>query len=151
MRTVHPFFTTGLPSDLWRQMDRLLDESTEFAPAYEVAERDDHFALSVDLPGLKKNDIKIEVLDKTLTLSGERKKFEKTYGTFKRSFTLPNTVSTEKIEAHYEDGVLTLYIPKTQAAQARTIEIQSGKSSFLEKFLGAKRTAPETTEATQIN
>jgi HSP20 family protein len=131
-------------------MDRLVDETAEFAPAYEVSEKDDHYAISLDIPGVKKDEIKIEVLDKSLTVSGERKKFEKSYGTFKRSFVLPNTVSTDKIEAHYEDGVLTLYVPKTPAAQARTIEVQAGKSSFLEKFLGSK-TAQDSTQTTQVN
>lgn len=150
MRTT--FFTTGLHSDLWRQMDRLLDDSNEFAPEFEVAEREDHFAISVDLPGMRKEDIKIEVLDRTLTLSGERRRFEKSYGTFKRTFMLPNTVNAEKIEANYEDGVLLLYVPKTQVAQARAIEIQSGKSSSLiEKFLGTKRTAQDATPVTQAN
>ncbi len=150
MRATHPFFTTGLHSDLWRQMDRVFEETVEFTPAYEVSERDDHYAISLDIPGVKKDEIKIEVLDKTLTISGERKKLEKSYGTFKRSFVLPSTVSTEKIEAHYEDGVLNLYVPKTPAAQARTIEVQAGKSSFLEKFLGAKA-AQDSTQTTQVN
>lgn len=150
MRTTYPFFTTSFHSDLWNQMERHLDDAREFSPAYEVNERDDHFAISVDLPGVKKDEIKIEVVDKALTISGERKKFEKSYGTFKRSFVLPNTVSTDKIEAHYEDGVLQLYVPKTPAAQARTIEVQGGKSSFLEKFLGTK-TTQDSAQATQVN
>lgn len=150
MRTAYPFFTTGLHSDLWRQMDRVFDDVAEYSPAYEVSEREDHFAISVDLPGVKKDEIKIEVLDKTLTVTGERKRFDKSYGSFKRSFMLPNTVSSDKIEAHYEDGVLQLYVPKTQAAQARTIEIQAGKSSFLEKFLGTK-TAQDSAQVTQAN
>lgn len=150
MRTAYPFFTTGLHSDLWRQMDRAFDTTAEFSPAYEVSEQDDHYAISLDIPGVKKDEIKIEVLDKNLTISGERKKFEKSYGTFKRSFVLPSTVSTDKIEAHYEDGVLNLYVPKTPAAQARTIEVQAGKSSFLEKFLGSK-TAQDSTQTTQVN
>jgi len=150
MRTSYPFFTSTLHSDLWRQMDRLFDDTTTTTPAYEVSEREDHFALSVDLPGVKKDEIKIEVLDKNLTISGERKKFDKSYGAFKHSFILPNTVSAEKIEAHYEDGVLQLYIPKTIAAQARTIEVQSGKSSLLEKLLGTN-TAQDSAPVTQVN
>jgi HSP20 family protein len=151
MRTTYPFFTTHLHSDLWRQMDRVFEDvATEFSPAYEVDERDDHYAISVDLPGIKKDEIKIEVLDKALTVSGERKKFDKPYGTFKRSFVLPGTVSTDKIEAQYEDGVLMLYVPKTPAAQSRTIEVQPGTSSFLQKFLSPK-TAQDSTQATQAN
>lgn len=148
MRTTYPFYTSPLQSDLWRQMDRLFDD-TAGTPAYEVAERDDHFALSIDLPGMKKDEIKIEVLDNTLTISGERKRFEKAYGSFKQGFTLPKSVSAEKIEAHYEDGVLQLFIPKTPAALPRTIEVQSGKSSLLEKFLGLK--SQDSATATQAN
>lgn len=102
---------------------RFFDNTTMANPVYDVDEREDHFALSVDLPGVKKDEIKIEVLDKDLTISGERKRFDKSYGAFKHAFLLPNTVSADKIEAQYEDGVLQLYIPKTLAAQARTIQI----------------------------
>lgn len=150
MRTTYPFFTTSFHSDLWNQMDRHFEATREFSPDYEVNEHDDHYAISVDLPGVKKDEIKIEVLDKALTITGERKKFDKSYGNFKRSFVLPNTVSVEKIEAHYEDGVLQLYVPKTPAAQARTIEVQAGKSSFLDKFLGNK-TAQDAAQTTQVN
>lgn len=150
MRTAYPFFTTSLHTDLWNQMDRYFDQAQEYSPAYEVNEREDHFAISVDLPGVKKEELKIEVLDKSLTITGERKKLGQSLGTFKRSFVLPNTVSVDKIEAHYEDGVLQLFVPKTPAAQARTIEVQAGKSSFLEKFLGTK-TAKDATPTTQVN
>ena len=156
MRTLTPFFTSrNLSRDLWSEMDRMFDhfatpglpvyDEREFAPASELTEEENHYMLSMDLPGMKKEDIKIEVADGTLVISGERKhekrtdanqvhRFEKSYGVFKRSFVLPNTISADKVEARYEDGVLELYLPKTTVAQARKIEIQSGKSGFFDRL-----------------
>lgn len=156
MRTLTPFFTSrNLTRDLWNEMDRMFDhfatpglpvyDEREFTPASELTEEENHYMLSIDLPGMKKEDIKIEVADGTLVISGERKherrndanqvhRFEKTYGMFKRSFVLPNTISADKVEARYENGVLELYLPKTAVAQARKIEIQSGKSSFFDRL-----------------
>ncbi len=132
-------------SDLFNEMDRFFGETTRraaaydersFIPACEVAETDANYLMSLDLPGMKKENIKIEVVDKLLTISGERKReakseekekvqrFEKSYGFFKRSFTLPTTVDTSKVEARYEDGVLELSLPKAAAIQPRAIEIK---------------------------
>ena len=164
MRSLTPFFNSRslTPTDLWREMDRMFDhfatpglpvyDEREFAPASELTEEENHYMLSMDLPGMKKEDIKIEVADGTLVISGERKhekrndanqvhRFEKSYGTFKRSFVLPNTISADKVEARYEDGVLELYLPKTEVAQARKIEIQSGKGGIFDKLLGDRKQA----------
>lgn len=157
MRTLTPFFTSRslTPSDLFREMDRMFDftphqgsniyDEREFSPASELMEEENHYMLSIDIPGMKKEDIKIEVADGTLIISGERKnerrtdtnqihRFEKSYGSFKRSFVIPNTISAEKVEARYENGVLELYLPKTDVAQARKIEIQSGKGGFFDRI-----------------
>lgn len=170
MRTLTPFFTSrNLTSDLWREMDRMFDHFTppglpvyderEFAPASELIEEENHYMLSIDIPGMKKEDIKIEVADGNLIISGERKnekrseanqihRYEKTYGSFKRSFVLPNTIAAEKVEARYEDGVLELYLPKTEVAQAKKIEIQSGKGGIFDKLLEAKK--QEKTSAREV-
>lgn len=133
---------------------RFYDERS-FSPACEVAETDEHYLMSVDLPGMKKEDIKIEVKDNILTISGERKKettsdskskiqrYERTYGFFKRSFSLPASLNSEAVEARYENGVLELYLPKSQAARSRQIEIQSGKAGIFEKLLGSKKTSQD--------
>ena len=162
MRTLTPFFTSRslTPNDLFREMDRMFDQFTppgtpiyddrDFSPASELMEEESHYMLSIDIPGMKKEDIKIEVADGTLVISGERKnekrtesnqihRYEKSYGSFKRSFVLPNTISAEKVEARYENGVLELYLPKTEVAQARKIEIQSGKGGIFDKLLGNKK------------
>ena len=132
MRALTPYFTSrGLASDLFSEMDRFFDEwkpqTGSFEPAWDVTETEDHFLMSVDLPGMKKEEIRIELAKNTLQISGERKRGDKFYGSFKRSFTLPSTVDTDKVEASYENGVLELYVPKTQAAKPRMIEVQSGK------------------------
>lgn len=170
MRMLTPFWTTrSLSSDLWREMDRMLEDfvntnssaydEREFAPASEIIEEDNHFMLSIDLPGIKRDDLNIEVSENILTISGERKRenhagnskgqhIERSFGTFKRSFILPNTVDGERIEANYQDGVLELYLPKTQAAKPKKIEIQSGKGGFFDKLLGTRKNNQEMKDVT---
>lgn len=152
MRFITPYWSTrSLAADLFDEMDRFFnvyDERT-VNPACEISEADDHYYMSIDLPGMKREDIKIEANGDVLTISGERKRessdgrkiqrYERSYGFFKRSFTIPSVVDADKIEAHYENGVLELYLPKTQAARPRQIEIQSGKGGFLNRFLGGKK------------
>lgn len=162
MRMLTPYFTTrSLASDFFDEMDRFFegtpanfsprnfyDERT-FHPACEVSESEDHYMMSVDLPGMKKEDIKIELNNNVLTISGERKREatpERSYGFFKRGFTLSNSIESGRVEARYENGVLELYLPKTQAAKSRQIEIQSGKTGIFDKLLGSKKTSqnPDT-------
>ena len=142
------FNTRNLASDFFNDWDQVFNamrtpglptyDEREFAPSTDVYETEESYKMVVDLPGMKKEDIKIEVADNTLHISGERKnestfsddqthRIERSYGSFKRSFTLPKVVSAENIEAHYENGVLELILPKTQLAQAKKIEIQAGK------------------------
>ena len=102
-----------------------------FNPACDIEEKADHFLLSMDIPGIPKEDVKIEVVENTLTISGERKNQR-----FERSFTLPQKVDISKIEARYENGVLELAVPKAEDAKPLTIQIQSGKEGLLGKFLG---------------
>ncbi len=141
MRMIQTYWPNRtLASDLFDEMERYFedwgqaparsyDERT-FVPAHEVSEDAEHFLMSIDLPGMKKEDIKIDVTGDVLTISGERKRAQKLYGTFKRSFQLPTNIEADKVEARYEDGVLELYLPKVQAAKPRQIEIQSGKSGL---------------------
>lgn len=172
MKFVTPYWndrslSSDISADFFREMDQLLEnwgrmtpnrtrDERNFVPAFEVGEEDTHYMMSLDLPGLKKEDIKIEVSDNTLTISGERKRessnggnrkvhsYEKSYGMFRRSFTLPTSVDAGKVEARYEDGVLELYIPKMQAAKPRHVEIQTGKTGFFGKLLGGDKTTDET-------
>lgn len=131
MRALTPYYTGRiLASDLFDGMDRFFEEwkpqPASLEPAWEITETENNFLMSVDLPGMKKEEIKIEVVDSRLNISGERKRGEKSYGSFNRTFALPSTVDTQKVEARYENGVLELLVPKSQAAKPRTIEVQSG-------------------------
>lgn len=149
-----------LAFDLFDEMDRVLndwsratassmDRPRNFEPLCDISETDEHYLMSVDLPGMKKEDIKIEAIDNVLTLSGERKReysdtsgkiqrYEKSYGTFQRRFALPTSVEASKVEARYEDGVLELYLPKSEAAKPRQIDIKTGKIGIFDKLLGSK-------------
>jgi HSP20 family protein len=94
-----------------------------FVPAVNTREASDAYYIEVELPGVKKEDINIDINDNTLTISGERKvkeehkedtfyKVESYYGRFERSFALPEDVDVEKIEAEFKDGILEIKIPK---------------------------------------
>lgn len=169
MRLVMPYVTRNLTSDLFEDVDRMLTDFSsptetffneqEFLAGSEIAEGTDHYMVSVDLPGVKKEDIKIEAREDVLTISGERKRetvtnkdqkiqsTEKYYGSFKRSFRIPALAQTDKIEANYQDGVLQVYIPKAQAAQTRKIEVKSDKLGFFDKLTN-KKTETATAEET---
>ncbi len=109
---------------------------SKFSPSVDVAETDKAFEIDFHLPGVKKDDIKIDLKDNRLTVSGERKfKNEKSdknyksvesyYGSFSRSFYLPENISEDKVSAAYEDGVLKVLVPKDEKKIAeRTISIK---------------------------
>jgi HSP20 family protein len=97
-----------------------------FTPAVDVVEDDQKFELHADLPGVKQEDLDIQVEKDVLTIKGERKlerKGERVAGAFSRAFTLPKHVDVEKIAATLKDGVLTLTLPKRPEAQPRQIKV----------------------------
>ena len=107
---------------------------SEEHPAVDVLESKDAYLIRAELPGMKKEDIKVEVKDGTLVLGGERKsdkpaegvqyrRAERVAAKFWRSFTLPETVKQDGIEASYKDGVLEIRVPKAEEAKPRQIEI----------------------------
>lgn len=109
-------------------------EGVDFVPQCELKETNKEYIVKFDIPGVKKNDLKIEVDGNRLSIRGERKSekeekderryfAESTYGSFMRSFTLPFKVEDAKIDAHYEDGVLTVRVPKIEASKAKEIAI----------------------------
>jgi HSP20 family protein len=108
---------------------------TAFAPAFEVKETSDSFVLKADLPGVTESDIDISVHNNTLTVSGsrqaeERKEgesyalYERQFGSFSRSFALPEMADGERIEANLQHGVLTLTIGKKAEAKPRKIQLK---------------------------
>jgi HSP20 family protein len=135
-------------NDLQREIDRVFgqffpsresDESTSrqavWAPRTDLIEMEDNYRLHLDVPGLSKEDLNINYKDNQLTISGERTsdrtdeneeyvRVERSFGQFYRSFTLPRTVDTEDITATYDNGVLTISVPKTEKEKTRQIEIQ---------------------------
>ena len=105
-----------------------------WAPAVDILETEDAIALKADVPEVNSKDLDIRVENNTLTLRGHRKfekddkikgwhRIERSYGEFVRTFALPNTVDTEKVEADYKDGVLTVKLPKKEAAKPRQVRI----------------------------
>ncbi len=106
-----------------------------WVPAVDIVETDGAFVATADLPGLGKDDIEVSVEDNVLTVSGERsfehstedarhQRIERAHGSFRRSFSLPAGIDTAKVAAAFENGVLTVTIPKAEAAIARKIQIK---------------------------
>ncbi len=106
-----------------------------FYPALDVIEEKDQYVLKTDLPGIKKEDIKVSVENGILTIEGERKseteqkdkhvhRVERSYGRFARSLNLGTNVDNSKVHASYKDGVLQLIVPKSEAAKPKAIDIQ---------------------------
>lgn len=107
----------------------------DFAPAVDVVEEKEDYVLRAELPGVAKENIKVEVKENRLTLSGKKENSwadksgeyryaESSFGSFARTFELPRNVSGEAIKAEYNHGVLTLRIPKAKEALSRSIEIK---------------------------
>lgn len=110
-----------------------------WSPAYEIDENDDHFLIGVEMPGVPKDQIKIEYADNRVTISGQRRRRgeDRESEEFARTFALPTGTNPDKVEAAYQDGVLQLYIPKPESARPRQIKIANVESSgFFRKFLG---------------
>lgn len=105
-----------------------------WAPLADVEETDDAYVVEIDLPGVKRDEIDIQLSDRQLTVSGEVKEKERTgilrrrtrrVGQFQYSVTLPADVDADKVSAHLDDGVLTVRVPKPEQAKPRRIPISS--------------------------
>ena len=129
------------PFSLLDQAFNLLDNQHFTTPQRsEWVEKGDHYILSVDIPGVPIEDINVEVMDSTLKISGERKTLNEGgegYARFERKFNLVPGIEQESIAAHYENGVLTLALPKHKKEQARKIDITgNSKEGVWGKLLG---------------
>lgn len=110
-------------------------ESTgAWTPSVDVRETEDAYIVTAELPGLNKDDVEVRVEDNVLSLRGERRfeneenrdsyrRIERAYGSFHRSFSLPTHIDSAKVKAGFENGLLTLTVPKAETAKARTIKI----------------------------
>ena len=103
-------------------------------PAVDLFEKDDHFVIKAELPGVDKKDITIDLKDRVLTLSGERSyenevkeenyyRRERSYGKFQRAFTLPADVDSDKIKAEFKDGLLQIEVPKPEQLKPKQVTI----------------------------
>jgi HSP20 family protein len=105
-----------------------------WTPPVDILETENELLLRMDVPEINLKDVEIRLENDTLTVKGERKfeqpqgkgyhRIERSYGTFARSFTLPNTVDNEKVRADYRNGVLTITLPKKEVAKPRTIRVE---------------------------
>ncbi|UXX80316.1 Hsp20/alpha crystallin family protein [Reichenbachiella carrageenanivorans] len=137
-RTLRTFTTNNLFDDLFN--DRFFNNDAtvgkSFTPQVDISETDKAFELSFAIPGIKKEEIKIDLNEGQLIVSGERKFEEKKdeknfhtvetrYGSFSRSFHLPDNIDAGKVEAQYENGLLNISIPKDEKKiQKKTIAIK---------------------------
>jgi HSP20 family protein len=120
-------------------------------PAMDVVETGSHFVLRADLPGVPENEVKIEIEDNVLTISGERKseheeqgegyyRVERSFGSFARSLTLPEGVDADGIQASFDSGVLEVQIPKPEQHKPRKVQISVGAQA--KTIEGSETTEP---------
>jgi HSP20 family protein len=134
------------PFALMREMLRdpfgsMMPMASDLSAAFEVRETDDAFVFKADVPGIKREDIEINLHGHRLTISGKRDQevedrsndryytYERSYGSFQRVFTLPEQVDLDQIRSNLQDGVLSVVVPKKAGPQPRKIEIGSGSKS----------------------
>jgi HSP20 family protein len=138
-RPFRELFTPG-----WR-MSRFFDDllpgrggqAARWAPAVDIGEDDQKYVITAELPGTRKEDVRVEVHENVLTISGEKRCerdenkdqkeqsrwVERCYGSFSRSFTLPANVAADKVNASFQDGVLRIDMPKAESAKPRQITV----------------------------
>jgi len=109
--------------------------TSAWVPATDIFEDAEGIKIAIELPGLAPEDVKLTIENNTLTIRGEKKqvaeekttrvhRYERSYGAFERSFTLPSTVDNDKVAARFEHGVLTVALPKAEKAKPREIEVR---------------------------
>jgi HSP20 family protein len=119
------------------------DRATSWAPALDISERKDAYLVTVELPGLKAEDLDITMEDGLLTIQGERQftqesseqqfhRVERRYGAFRRSITLPAQVQADQIEASFDNGVLEIVVPKAEEAKPKRIQVRPGPAKILD-------------------
>jgi HSP20 family protein len=118
----------------WTELARTSQLLSGWSPALDVHEDKDNFVVQAELPGMKREDIDVSLQDGALSISGERKvekkyeeaeiyRTERFFGKFQRTVTLPTPVAADKVKAQYKDGVLTITLPKTEAAKPKQIDV----------------------------
>src|SRR5438552_19102716 len=141
--------------DRMNRMNRLFRESyspegpeealttTSFAPPVDIYEDEHNITLKIEVPGIDEKDIDVRIENNTLIVHGERKfekeekeenfrRVERQYGSFTRSFTLPNTVDAERVQANYEKGILKIQLAKKAEAKPKQVKVNVGSERALE-------------------
>ena len=107
----------------------------DWIPSVDISETEGEYQIKAEIPDVKKEDVKVTVEDGVLTIQGERKhekeekgkkfhRVERSYGSFVRTFSLPDLIEEEKVKAEFRDGVLNLYLPKSEKAKPKAIEVK---------------------------
>lgn len=123
---------------LWPSGEHSVFEQVQLMPATDIYERDGKYVVKAELPGMEEKDVDVSITGDRLTIKGEKKsetevkeedyyRCERAYGNFIRSIDLPSDADSDKIEASYDNGVLEVVIPKTEAAEPKKIEISARK------------------------
>lgn len=126
--------------DIWNRffsddsVSTLLNENGDWMPAFDISESEKEYKVSAELPGIDIKDLEVTLNEGVLTIKGEKRqeseekednhlRIERSYGSFDRSFRLPEGVESNKINANYKDGILSLTIPKAKETKAKKIKI----------------------------
>ena len=160
--------TTGSPIfGLRREIDRLFEDTfardgSSFTPAVDIKENDNEIRLELELAGLKPEDVEISAENGALSIRGEKRAerkegdetryqvVERTYGTFMRTFQLPQGVDEEQIKADFENGVLTIHIPKAALPQPKRIQIAAGTQQRQEAQVGSGNMTNQPSSSQQV-
>src|SRR4029450_5764144 len=130
----NPFFLAGFPNRMGSgEIHRLTVAG--WSPEVDISQDDHEYLLKADLPEMKKDDVRVTVEDGILSVSGERKsvkeeqkkkfhRIERSFGNFRRSFTLPEDADSTKVTAEFRDGVLKVHLPTTPIARSKAIEVK---------------------------
>ena len=160
---------TGPVFGLRREIDRLFEDTfgggesrrTGWVPAVDVREDNKELVLEIELPGIKPSDVEVTAENGVLTIRGEKQStstegsegryhvVERTYGSFTRSFQLPSAIDERSIEADFEDGLLSVRIPKAALAQPRKIEIRNSGSQPAIRGGGSQGSGAQSASGTQ--
>lgn len=131
----------NMQREVGRVFDNLFSDNegslvvSEWSPRVDITEHADSYVIKAEMPGVNKNDVKITLHENVLSIRGEKKqekeekdanyhRVERSYGTFERQFALPTGVKSDKIDASYKDGILTIMLPKVEEAQPKEIEVK---------------------------
>jgi len=109
----------------------------DWVPTVDISETDGEYEIKAEIPDVKKEDVKVTLEDGVLTIQGERKRekeekgkkyhrVERSYGSFVRSFGLPDLIDEEKVKAEFKDGILNLHLPKSEKAKPKAMEVKVG-------------------------